>query len=190
MKAAPRVAASAPGFFTSITAMGNGILIAGGINNKIERNLVFDHDLGGIVIITYPEDAEWVWKATGNKVRDNVVSDSKLGDLGLWFGGSATETGGNCFAGNTFETSAPKNIESQAPCEGQRSGSMEDGAFDLIKLASNEGKPASVDYTKAELPPVPKQPNMANPTTAPAAMAVNMPGPFDVDAVKLPKRPS
>lgn len=179
-----------PAIDISITAMGNGILIAGGINNTVERNLVYDHDLGGIVVITFPENAEWLWKATGNRIRDNVVSDSRLGDLGLWFGGRPTETGDNCFEGNTFKTSAPVNLEKQAPCSGRRSGSMEDGALDLFKLASNDGKPASVDYTKAELPDVPEQPNMANPTTAPASMAVGMPGPFDVDAVKLPKRPS
>jgi hypothetical protein len=38
------------------TALGNGILIAGGIGNVVERNRVWDHDITGIGIVPLPED--------------------------------------------------------------------------------------------------------------------------------------
>ena len=37
-------------------ALGNGILLAGGIGNVIERNLVYDHDITGIGIVPLPEE--------------------------------------------------------------------------------------------------------------------------------------
>ena len=36
-------------------AIGNGILVAGGNDNVVERNLVYDHDLVGIGVIPLPE---------------------------------------------------------------------------------------------------------------------------------------
>jgi len=39
------------------TALGNGILIAGGIGNVVERNRVWDHDITGIGLVPLPEDA-------------------------------------------------------------------------------------------------------------------------------------
>ena len=36
--------------------MGNGILVAGGVGNTIERNLVYDHDRTGIGLVPFPEE--------------------------------------------------------------------------------------------------------------------------------------
>jgi len=180
-----------PAIDISITAMGNGILSAGGVDNVIERNRVLDHDLGGIVVITYPESDEWLWKATGNQVRDNVVARSGLGDIGLWYSFDDAEGPGegNCFEGNTFATSAPRDLERLAPCAGTGVGDMGDGGFDIVKLAVNDGKPVSVDYREAELPPVPDQPNMPDARTAPARPAVDVPMTLDVDAIEVPAAP-
>lgn len=180
-----------PAIDISITAMGNGILVAGGINNTIERNRVADHDLGGIVVITYPESAEYTWEAIGNVVRDNVVSGSGLGDLSLWFDGEGRETGGNCFAGNDFGTSAPLGIEDQLPCPAPATADLTDGAFDLAKLAVNDGKPPSVPYEQADLPEIPagEHPQMPDPEMAPARPAVDVPAAVDVDAIEVPPAP-
>ena len=99
-----------PGIDVSLLAQGNGILVAGSIDNVIERNLVFDHDRTGIGMVPFPEeDANDVappeaeldvpceetrddeppaeapglvlWNASGNRVVGNVVSDSRLADL-------------------------------------------------------------------------------------------------------------
>ena len=107
----------------------------------IERNRVWDHDLGGIVVITYPESAEYVWKANGNMVRDNVVHDNRLGDLGIWFG---TEEKGNCFADNDYGTTSPLDLEQALPCTGTGTGDLSRGGFDVGRLATNEGKPEAV----------------------------------------------
>lgn len=181
-----------PAIDISITAMGNGILIAGGVNNHIEKNRVQDHTLGGIVVISYPENADWYWPATGNVVKDNVITGSGLGDLALWYDFD-TKKGpgkGNCFAGNTFTSSAPKNLEAVAPCEGTGTGDMATGGFDIVQLAVNDGKPASVDYRKAELPPVPAQTNMPDAATAPGHPAIDGPVEIDLDAVKVPAPPA
>jgi hypothetical protein len=99
-----------PGIDVSLLAQGNGILVAGSVNNTIERNLVFDHDRTGIAMVPFPEDDASdvpppeseldvpceetrddelpadapgfvLWNATGNRVVGNVVSGSAVADL-------------------------------------------------------------------------------------------------------------
>ncbi|MGI8754738.1 MAG: plastocyanin/azurin family copper-binding protein [Acidimicrobiales bacterium] len=178
-----------PAIDVAVTAMGNGILSAGGQDNVIERNRVVDHTLGGIVIITYPETAEYVWEAKNNVVRANVVSGSGLGDLAFWHDPEGTKGGNNCFADNVFTTSAPNNLEEAAPCAGGGTGNFKDGAFDIVKLAVNDGKPMSVPYEKAELPPVPDQANMADAATAPGRPAIDVPEKVDLAAIGVPDAP-
>jgi len=180
-----------PAIDISITAMGNGILVAGGINNVIERNRVIDHDIAGIGIVTYPESSEWLWEATGNVVRGNAVSGSGLGDLAMWFDGEGQSTGGNCFAENDFGTSAPEDLETEAPCPAVESGDLSRGAFDIVALAVNDGKPASVPYDEAELPEIATEevPDMPDAATSPARPAVDVPTVIDVDAIEVPTAP-
>ena len=124
-----------PAIDVAILAMGNGILSAGGIRNTIERNLVFDHDKTGIGLVPFLEDdpnddmptaAEWdtdcatqkeqpvtepegglLWDSLENRVVGNVVSDSRAADLAVASAGGDIATFGNCWASNTFTTSAP-----------------------------------------------------------------------------------
>ncbi|MDZ7734596.1 MAG: hypothetical protein U5R31_17285 [Acidimicrobiia bacterium] len=99
-----------PGIDVSLLAQGNGILVAGSVDNTIERNLVFDHDRGGIVMVPFPEEdaadtlpprEEWdrpcsenrerelpaesaglvLWNATDNRVVGNVVTGSGMADI-------------------------------------------------------------------------------------------------------------
>jgi hypothetical protein len=44
-----------PAIEVALAAMGNGILLAGGNRNTIERNRVYDHDATGIGLVSYPE---------------------------------------------------------------------------------------------------------------------------------------
>ena len=97
------------------TAFGNGILLAGGVDDIVERNLVYDHDGYGIGAIPLPEKVldpdnknAKNFDARGNRVRNNVVSDSRAADLALITTlDNAKDTGGNCFSGNTYRTSSP-----------------------------------------------------------------------------------
>jgi hypothetical protein len=45
-----------PAISHALLAMGNGILVAGGVRNVVERNLVFDHERTGIGLVPFPED--------------------------------------------------------------------------------------------------------------------------------------
>jgi hypothetical protein len=45
-----------PAIDVALLAQGNGILVAGGVRNTIERNLVWNHDRTGIGLVPFPEE--------------------------------------------------------------------------------------------------------------------------------------
>ena len=146
-------------------AQGNGILVAGGENNLITKNLVFKHDIGGIVTVLNPE--KHVWFANNNTTIDNVVRDSGEADL-------ATAGGeGNCFANNKFTKSKPSNIEQTNPCPPGTKGTEPTDQLDLQKYI-DATKPPSVDYKIAKTPAPPKLASMPNASSAKAAPAVGI----------------
>jgi hypothetical protein len=165
-------------------AGGNGILIAGGNDNVIERNRVFDHDITGIGVVLI-DDAEapggFYWP-TGNVVQGNVVEDSRLADLGV----VQEVGGGNCFADNEFTSSAPKTVETLLPCEGTGSGDPDDGGLDIGKLATLDGKPESGDFH--DMPAPDPQKNMPDADSADWAKA-GAPPEVDLDAIEVPEKP-
>lgn len=201
-----------PAIDAALLAMGNGILVAGGFGNVIERNLVYDHDITGIALAPFPEDNPTyavpaeddfvpcdeareldpppdgelpdliLWPAGDNVIRDNVVEDSRMADLGLGFG----EAMGNCFAGNTYATTAPLDLEAIAPCGGTSGGDFTAGALDLGAIVSRE-KPPSTDYKLTPVPP--DQPVMPDAADAPARPATDVPPSIHVDAITVPERP-
>ncbi len=199
-------------------AQGTGIFVAGGTRNLIERNLVFDHDLTGIGMIPFPEDnpsdaipdgdpgecdqaggetadpstlpASLLWPAEFNVIRDNVVSDSRMADLSTAdAGASETPDGGNCFEGNTFETSAPDDIETKAPCEGEAGGDFSSNLA-LVETLLTRTVPESVDFKTADTPEPPEQANMPDAATAPPRPATDVPPTIDLDSIALPERPT
>jgi hypothetical protein len=207
-----------PAIDVALLAMGNGVLPAGGVGNTIERNLVYDHDRTGIGLVPFPEeDANddipppedddrpcddtrdeapadpaslpdlLIWNPRDNRVVGNVVEDSRLADIGV---GSLEDVSqlGNCFADNTFATSAPLELEALAPCEGDGSGGdWSAGAIDLVALMTAE-QPPSGDYKTTPVPGA--QDNMPDAGTAPADPATRMPPAVDIDAIELPDKPS
>jgi hypothetical protein len=206
-----------PAIDVALLAMGNGILVAGGVDNVIERNLVFDHERTGIGLVPFPEEdanddvppddeldrpcseqrsdpppdpdevpSLVLWPPRGNRVQGNVVSESGLGDLAIGTFENPPSAQRNCFADNTFETTAPRNLERLAPCEGEGEGDWTDGALDLIELVAAE-RPPSGDYMTTPVPPA--QPNMPDAETAPARPARGLPRSVDLDAIDVPSRP-
>jgi Right handed beta helix region len=174
-----------PAIDSARLAEGNGILVAGGNDNAIERNRVWDHDLTGIGIVIVPDDeAEGgVFWPSGNAVQDNVVEDSRLADLGV----VDQEDAGNCFAGNEFATTAPANLETLMPCSGEGTGDRDEGALDIGRLAVLEDKHPAGDIH--DVPPPPDQENMPDAASAPWEAAGDPPS-VDVAAIEVPDRPS
>jgi hypothetical protein len=202
----------------ALLAMGNGILLAGAVDNVVERNLVFDHERTGIGLVPFPEedatdvapededrlaltceeslDVELpdpddvpsvvLWSPRLNQIRDNVVSDSGLADIGLGSLEEDLSTLRNCFAGNEFSTTAPADLETLAPCEGDGSGDWDANAFDLVELMAAE-RPPSGDWRTSPIPS--EQPNMADAADAPARPATDVPATVDLDAIAVPTRP-
>ena len=136
--------ADTPAIDVAILAMGNGILSAGGVQNIIERNRVWDHNKTGIGLVPFleedpndemPEKSAWdmtcaeskkltpvqpgggiLWDSQDNTVRNNVLEDNRRADIAVGSAGTDLWTLGNCFEGNTFTTSAPLDLETLAPC--------------------------------------------------------------------------
>jgi hypothetical protein len=225
---------AAPSIEVALLAHGNGILVAGGVRNRIERNRVWDHDRTGIGLVPFPEEDandlappanEWdtpcdetrddpvpeippsecksvegllapctvMWHPFENEVTGNVVEDSRVADLAVatadLFGtGETTDTLRNCFTGNTFTTSAPRGIESLAPCGGSGCGDWNAGALDLLGLFTQPAKAPPKDAFKTA-PEPPPQPGMPDALTKPA---VRYTGPVkpNLDAITVPPAPA
>lgn len=207
-----------PAIDVALLAMGNGILVAGGIGNVIERNLVFNHARTGIGAVPFLEDTpnddipgedEWdvdcatarnaeitipdsaiLWDSFDNIVRDNVVSDSGLADLAVASVLTDTATLRNCFSGNTFATSAPTDIEVKGACGAEASGDWAAGALNVIAwLEEQASMPPSVDWKTAVLPDIEPQPDMPNAATAPVDPSTAAMPSIDIATVSMPADP-
>jgi hypothetical protein len=209
-----------PAIDVAILAMGNGILSAGGIANTIERNLVFDHDRTGIGLVPFleedpnddlPTPDEWeidcatqkqqpvsdpgeglLWDSQLNRVIGNVVSDSRSADIAVASAGGDISTFDNCWADNTFTTSAPTDIETLAPCDGKVSATgWDDGQLNVaLWLVEAETRPPAQPYETAPTPEPEPQENMPDAATAPANPATNVPFAVDLDSIVVPSKPS
>jgi hypothetical protein len=208
--------ADSPAIDVALLAMGNGILVAGGNRNVVERNRVWDHERTGIGLVPFPEEdandtppdpSTWstpcdelprptsdpesvglvLWQPTGNRVVGNVVEASGLGDLAVGTLEADPASLGNCFSQNQAATSAPAELEALAPCQGEPTASdWSVGALDLVSLIAAERPPAG-DYRSQPVPP--PQPNMPKARSAPARPATDVPPKVDLDAIGVPDRP-
>ncbi|HUF98744.1 MAG TPA: right-handed parallel beta-helix repeat-containing protein [Ilumatobacter sp.] len=208
-----------PAIDVALLAQGNGILIAGGINNVVERNRVDNHNRTGIGLVPFleefpnddmPTEDEWavpcseqkletpvvpegalLWDSLGNSVSGNVVTDSREADLAVASAGSDISTFNNCFSNNEFTTSAPTDLQSLAPCGAAGSGGdWTAGDLNVARwIAEQAGLPGEVDWREAPLPELGAHENMPDAATAPATAALNMPPTVDLDAIQVPELP-
>jgi hypothetical protein len=208
-----------PAIDVALLAQGNGILVSGGVRNVVARNRVFDHNRTGIGLVPFleedpnddmPTEDEWdvscadqkneipatptgalLWDSHQNTVVDNAVSDSREADLAVASAGGDISTFGNCFSGNEFTTSAPTDIEVLAPCEGTGTGDWTAGDLNVARWIGEQANlPGEVDWKTAPLPELGPHENMADPATAPARPATDVPAPIDLDAITLPDAPN
>ncbi len=205
-----------PAIDVALDAMGNGVVVAGGVGNTIERNRVWDHDVTGIGLVPFPEedandvappasdDDQPCTEAKGEPTadpadipdtvlwepRDNRVVGNAVDESRLAdiaVGTLGDASGlGNCFSDNEHASSAPTDVEALAPCEGEG----DDGEWTAGALDFAPflaEKPPSGDYKTT---PVPEdQENMPDAEDAPARPAVDVPADIDVDAIEVPDEP-
>lgn len=88
---------------------GTGIWLLGSRNNVVQQNTVRTHERFGVVVSRGSTDGE---TPVRNSVRENSVEADSGYDL-AWDG----EGTDNCFAGNTFETSGPPDIQDLYGCD-------------------------------------------------------------------------
>jgi plastocyanin len=159
----------APAKDVQAAALGTGILLAGGWDNVVERNAVWNHDNYGIEVSPILDTNFWI--PQGNTVRDNLVHGSGRADLAL----SGPTGKDNCFEGNDFQTSLPPAIQLQFGCGfnlhpgggGELSSTFQTLAL-FIRVMSK--KYPQGDWRTQPVPP--DQPNMPDAETAPVALAV------------------
>ena len=176
------------------TAFGNGIVIAGGNDNVVDRNLVEDHDIAGIAVIPLPEsvlrpdqEGGMDFAATGNRVVGNVVTGSGTWDLAVVSALTAeTDGGGNCFSGNEVTMTGPPDVQDLLPCDAPPSPEFVAPLGDLAREILAE-KPAAVDYQDVELPERTFD-DMPDADSAPAVPPTpdNVPMTVDVAAIVVP----
>ncbi|MFN8039246.1 MAG: right-handed parallel beta-helix repeat-containing protein [Acidimicrobiales bacterium] len=162
-------------------AYGTGIVNPGTNNYTITKNRVEGNKKAGIVIILWPFGK--TFDPNNNKVTDNIATGAeRYGDLVLALFDTSGGTLGNCFSGNQFATSRPKDIETVAPCSGTGQSGFE--AVDASVLA--EGAPDPIDYKAIPMPG--DQPTMPDAATAPAVNAGGSWKPIAVDpaTIKVP----
>jgi hypothetical protein len=168
-----------PAIDVALLAQGNGILLAGSINNQVERNLVYDHDRTGIAAVPFPEEdaSDVVPPADQNEVpceetRDNELPDPEtIPDVVLW---NAT---GNSFLGNVVEGSGLADLASgtialgpDSPTTADLDNCFSDNEFttsaptDIEALAPCDGEGSGGDFEAGaldllvlinEMPPAP-----------------------------------
>jgi hypothetical protein len=160
---------------------GAGIAVGGGTANVVLRNRVEGNLGAGIIVLPLGG-----YDPAGNRIRENVLSGNghdlvlRLRTAGPAAGPSpASWAGENCFAGNTFVTSDPDDIEGVAPC-GAAARAWREGAFALPT------PPPGRDVRT--LPPPPSQPSMPDAATAPARPAVGTPTMPDTERIPVPSR--
>jgi hypothetical protein len=127
-----------------------------------------------------------LWETHSTEVRENVVSDSRVADLAIGTVEGDPGELGNCWADNTFETSAPNNIEVVGACDGSGEGDWNDGPLNVLGWLGEEHPPPGDYKTTPEPGP---QKNMPDAATAPARPATDVPFAVDVDAITVPDAP-
>ncbi len=156
---------TAPGRGLSPLAWGNGVVLGGGRDNVVERNVIVGHAGHGVMIAPLA-DASF-WPAKGNVVRGNWIVASGRADIAI--GGPMSE-GNRVEAQETDVRTAPASLGFASRRGGV--GGEENDLTPTLALAMRIGRLRGVEYPDWRTQPVPPaQPSMPDPETAPASPA-------------------
>ena len=172
----------APGVGFQWAAFGNGILLGGGNDSLVERNLVVDHPNHGILVT--PNLDQHFWTSSGNTVRGNVVRGSGRADLAL----AAPAGAGNCFSGNRARTSIPVGLELFQPCRGLRLPVRMDLSTTLqsLGLVAEANTGTYPDNRPEDAPVPPAQAQLPGGADAPVRPTVDVWAEHRVDLATVP----
>ncbi len=179
---------AAPAFDAEWAAFGNGIVLAGGRNSTIARNLVVNHAVSGIAIT--PNLDTNFWMSFDNTVRDNVVRGSGRADIAL-AGPAGT---GNCFADNDADTTLPVGLDVFQSCDGLRLPMLFElgGSTEQLGRVMENGLEIRPDNPVGSAPKPGPQPQMPGGADAPVRPAVDVFSsvPLDLDTIDVPALPA
>lgn len=167
-------------------AWGEGIVLAGGEGDVVEKNLVVNHDRFGIVTNVLPDKN--IWWASDNTVRGNTIVGTGLADLGL----VGPLSKGNCFEGNLASTwNYPPMMALYHSCDGiNLPFQMDFGTLFFLMGAQADGSngvPAGSDHRTWPSPgPQENMPAAATATPMPAFEVFEKP---DLSAIETPALP-
>lgn len=167
-------------------AWGEGIILAGGEGDVVEKNLVVNHDRIGIVTNVLPDKS--IWWASDNTVRNNTIAGTGIADLGL----VGPLSKGNCFEGNLMAGwTIPPFVALYHTCDGINMPFQFDlGTLFFLMGAqadANADVPPGSDY---RLWPAPgDQINMPDAQTATAVPAYQVFEKPNLDAIQTPELP-
>jgi hypothetical protein len=151
---------------------GAGIAVGGGTSNTILRNRIEGHAGAGIIVAPLGR-----FEPEGNTVRGNVLAGNGV-DLVVRLLGDGPGT--NCFAGNTFTTADPSDVEQALACDAPARAWRPGGYQPPVAPPGRDVR---------DMPAPPSQPSMPDAATAPARPAVGTPVFPDPDTIAVPARP-
>ncbi|MEO8449579.1 MAG: right-handed parallel beta-helix repeat-containing protein [Gemmatimonadota bacterium] len=155
----------APATTLTTLVLGNGILLAGTVNDLVTGNVVIDHGSHGI--IASPIQDRFYYPPRDNIIRGNRVMRSGRADLA----NSGPGATGNCFMGNEHQSSVPLGLQVVRGCDHLTLPWWSDFvsyATILYRATAAQGQ-TFPDWKTQPVPPA--QPNMPDPQSARARLA-------------------
>jgi hypothetical protein len=168
------------------SALGNGILLAGGNSSLVLRNQVFNQEVNGIAIT--PNLDRNFWTSSGNRIEGNVVTGSGRADLAL----AGPSGPNNCFTGNEVGTTLPVGLEELATCDGLRLPLLYELAGSTEQLGRVFENGLDLRPTNAPGSAPKPGPQEIMPVDAQISPAVDVFAkyPLELDAIDIPQIPS
>jgi plastocyanin len=177
----------APVLSATWPAFGHGIVLAGGIHHEVRDNVVIDHP--GYGIAATPNLHHNFWMPGGNRITGNLVRGSGRADVATV---APSQNGGDCFADNDVERSAPALLQRARPCEGDgvpSVGSYRDTLLMVGQLGRFPGERRARDVEGLPQPPtgLEQLPGGAEAEVAPAVDVFATYEGVDLDAITRPE---
>jgi plastocyanin len=152
----------APAKILEYPSIGNGIVLAGGINNVIEGNRISGHIYYGILVL--PNIDKNFWEPSGNAVKNNVISNSGVADLAL----GALSAGNNCFSNNQVARTSPPFLQFTHACGSifAKAGGGDPSVVAVLLdhfMQANMGRFKGRDWKTVAAPADAMQPGMPDP---------------------------